>query len=176
MEKNERDRITCITLLDKESLNKINSVIKNVDYKLCKLKYKEENREEKDKLPFHMTLCVWKEGNHKKIKSFINSIELKEIEMKVVGLKIKESSQNSYNLYFELEKNQDYIMIQEKIYNEFKIEKYNPKTFIPHITIHIDKEKRNILKIYNEIMEIFQPFTIKFSKLGIYEIYPPKKI
>lgn len=176
MGKNERDRITCITLLDKKSLNKIKYVIKNVNYKLCKLKYKEENREEKDKLPFHIILCVWKDGNREKIKSFINSIKFKEIEMKVVGVKIKESSQNSYNLYLELEKNQDYTMIQERIYNEFKIEKYNPKIFIPHITLHIDKEERNILKIYNEIMEIFQPFTIKFSKLGIYEIYPPKKI
>ncbi len=174
----ENSKITCIAMFDNESLDKINWHFKNVEFKMCKLKYDEENREEKDKLPLHSTICVWKNKNPIEIKDIINKFEFNEFELKIIGTKIKKSTQNSYNLYFEFEKNEKFTNIQEFIYNNDnqKVEKYNPQVFIPHITIHIDKDYTKILKLQSKIMNGFKPFNITVNRIGLYEIYPPKKI
>lgn len=145
---------------------------------MCKLKYDENNREEKDKLPFHSTICVWKNKNPIEIKDILKKLEFRKFELKIIGTKIKKSTQNSYNLYFEFEKNKEFTKIQRFIYeNEnIRIEKYNPETFIPHITIHIDKNYERILQLQENIMKNFNPFYIKTIKISLYEIYPPKKI
>ena len=172
------NKLTCITIFDDQSIEKINLYFKNIEFKMCKLKYDENDREKNDKLPFHSTICVWKNRNPNEIKEILKKFQFKEFELKVIGTKIKKSTQNSYNLYFEFEKNEEFIKIQKNIYNEenIRIEKYNPDTFIPHITIHIDKDYERILALQNNIMKVFRPFHIKVIKIGLYEIYPPKKI
>lgn len=174
----QKNKMTCITVFDPNSIKKINSYIKNVNIKLCKLKYDEIDREEKDSLPFHTTICVWINKDKNKIEKYLEDYALNEFEIKIVGTKIKPSTQNSFNLYFELEINDTFKDIQEYCYkNEYtRVEKYNPKTFIPHITIHIDKDYEKILDIQNSIMSKFEPFSIKIVKLSLYEIYPPNKI
>lgn len=169
-------RLTCITMFDAESLSKFRDVFKNINIKLCKLKYKEENREEKDKLPFHATICVWKNGDETEVKNIVKNIVFDEIELTITGTKIKSSSDDSFNLYFEFEKNENFTKIQEIVYEKSKIEKYNPNTFVPHITIHIDKDYSKIIELQKEVMKEFKPFKVKFKKLGLYEIYPPQKI
>lgn len=68
--------------------------------------------------------------------------------------------------------------IQRFIYENqnIRIEKYNPETFIPHITIHIDKNYERILQLQENIMKNFNPFYIKTIKISLYEIYLPRKI
>lgn len=39
---NINNKITCITMFDKHSLDKINAYINDIDFKLCKLKYDEK--------------------------------------------------------------------------------------------------------------------------------------
>lgn len=56
-------RITCITMLNDKSIKCLKEKISGIGFKLCKVPYKEINREEKDKLPFHATICVWNDGN-----------------------------------------------------------------------------------------------------------------
>jgi len=169
-------RITCITMLNDKSIKCLKEKISGIGFKLCKVPYKEINREEKDKLPFHATICVWNDGNKKEIRKFMNNINIPNIKLKIVGTKIKESYGDSYNLYFEFEKNNEFRKIQEIVYEYSKIEKYNPDIFIPHITIHIDMDYSKILELQNYIMKNFQPFEVEFNSLGVYEIYPPIKI
>lgn len=175
---NINNKITCITMFDKHSLDKINAYINDIDFKLCKLKYDEENREDKDLLPFHSTLCVWKNKNSTEIKKLIESIDFCEFKMQIIGTQIKESTQGSYNLYFEIQKSEELNKIQELIYqNEnYRVEKYKPNVFIPHITIHIDKDLKKILKLQEKIMKDFKPFEVKVCKIGLYKIYPPKEL
>ena len=66
--------------------------------------------------------------------------------------------------------------IQSQIYNISKNEKFNPNTYLPHISIHSDKDYENLIKMRNIIMENFKPFTLSFNKLGLFEIYPAKRI
>ena len=57
-----------------------------------------------------------------------------------------------------------------------QIEKYNPDTFIPHITIHCDRDYNKIVKIKETINKNFLPFEVKFSEIGLFEIYPTKRL
>lgn len=174
----EANKITCIAMFDNQSLDNLKKYFENINFKLCKLKYNEKDREEKDLLPFHSTICVWKNKNSIEIKRIIENIGFNKFKLKIAGTKIKKSIHNSYNLYFEFEKSEEFTNLQELIYSNknLKVEKYNPKSFIPHITIHIDKDYQTILRLQTHIMNIFKPFDIVVSNLGIYEIYPPRKI
>lgn len=175
---NFNNKITCITIFDENSLDKIKKCIGEVEFNLCKLKYDEEDRETKDLLPSHSTICVWKNRETGEIKKLINSINFCEFKMKIIGTEIKESTQNSYNLYFKIKGNEELIKIQELIYQnkQFRVEKYKPHIFIPHITIHIDKDLNKILKLQERIMQNFKPFEVNVCKLGLYSIYPPEKL
>lgn len=172
----ENKRITCITMLSNKSIKSIEKRVNGIGFGLCKVQYKESNREEKDKLPFHATICVWKNGNKEEIKEIVKNIKITNIKLKIIGTKIKKSYGDSFNIYFEFEENDEFRKIQEIVYEYSKIEKYNPNTFIPHITIHIDKDYSKILRLQNYIMKNFKPFDIEFDHLGVYEIYPPEKI
>ena len=98
--------------------------------------------------------------------------------MQIIGTQIKESTQGSYNLYFEIQKSEELNKIQELIYqNEnYRVKKYKPNVFIPHITIHIDKDLKKIIKLQEKIMKDFKPFEVKVCKIGLYKIYPPKEL
>ena len=61
-------------------------------------------------------------------------------------------------------------------YREEEREKYNPDTFIPHITIHCDKDYNKIEKIKNILNKNFKPFKVRFSEIGLFEIYPAVRI
>lgn len=172
----DNKRITCITMLDNKSIKCLEERVNVANIKLCKVPYKESNREEKDKLPFHATICVWNSGNKGEILDFIKNINITNIKLEIIGTKIKKSYNNSFNLYFEFRENKYFREIQQLIYNYSKIEKYNPDIFIPHITIHIDKDYSKVIELQNFIMKDFKPFTVEFNSLGIYEVYPPIKI
>ena len=106
----------------------------------------------------------------------IKSIKFKEIILNIIGVYIKESFNNSWNLYFDIEQNNELYKLQKKIYDSAKIEKYNPDIFIPHITIHCDKSYDRLEK-FKKILDVdFKSFKVKFSEIGLFEIYPAIRI
>ncbi len=116
-----------------------------------------------------------KKDEDKAIQIF-NKIQFYAIKLKIKGVNIKESFNNSWNLYFEIEKNQSLFSLQKDIYNLSKNEKYNPESFIPHITIHCDKDYNKLVEIKNSIMADFIEFETTVKEIGLYRIYPAERL
>lgn len=169
-------RITLIAILDERTLNIINEITNNLNSELCKVPFIVENRKDFDTLPYHFTLMVWPEEEKKTAINVFNSINFKNIKLKVKGLNIKSSYNNSWNLYFEIEENDDLKILQQAIYKGSKIQKYNPEIFYPYITIHCDDDYENILRIKGKLESEFKNFEFEFKKIGLFEIYPAKRI
>lgn len=171
-----RKRITSIALFDNESIEKLKEKVDKIDKRLCKVPYREENRENLDTLPYHFTFCVWDIKEQNKAAEIIKNIKFEEITINIIGVSIKESFNDSWNLYFEIEKNNELYKLQKEIYTCAKIEKYNPDIFIPHITIHCDKNYDRVKKLKEIIGKNFKTLKVKFSEIGLFEIYPAKRI
>lgn len=171
-----KKRITSIALFDEESLESLKSKISMIDENLCKVPYIAENRKKIDTLPYHFTFVVWDIEERNKAIEIISQIKINEIKLNVIGVNIKESISGSWNLYFEIEQNEKLYNLQKVIYNQAKIEKYNPDKFIPHITIHCDKDYNKINNLKEIINKDFKPIIVKFTEIGLFEIYPAKRI
>lgn len=177
-----KKRYTCITLFDEESLNKIcNALSKLKAYDLCKVPYLKEpytvdNRKEADTLPYHFTLSYWDEANKAEAIEVFNKIDMKKINLVIEDVKIKEGKDNSFNMYFSFSVTEELKQIQTQIYQKTKNEKFNPDTYLPHISVHSDKDYNKIVEMREIITEDFKPFTVSFDKLGLFEIYPAKRI
>lgn len=169
-------RITSIALFDNESLEKLELNVNMIDEKFCKVPYREENRENLDTLPYHFTFSVWDIQEKNKAVEIIKNIKFNQITLNIIGISIKESFNDSWNLYFDIERNDELYNLQKEIYNCAKIEKYNPDIFIPHITIHCDKDYNRVKKLKEVIDKNFKPLKVKFNKIGLFEIYPAKRI
>ena len=169
-------RITSIALFDKDSLNKLNESIKGLNETFCKVPFREDNRESLDTLPYHFTFTVWDSSEKDIAVEIIKRIKFNEIKLRIIGVNIKESFNDSYNLYFEIERNNSLYLLQKQIYDLAKIEKYNPDNFVPHITIHCDKDYEKLVKIRDKIMNNFIDFEVSFKQIGLFEIYPAKRI
>lgn len=170
------ERVTSIALFDKESLRRLDECVKGLNENFCKVPFREENREDIDTLPYHFTFTVWNINDKNKAIEVLKKIKFNKIKLKVIGVNIKESFHESYNLYFEIERNESLYLLQKSIYDLAKIEKYNPGNFIPHITIHCDKDYNKLVKIKDTIMNNFADFEISFEQVGLFEIYPAKRI
>ena len=84
--------------------------------------------------------------------------------------------ENSYCLYFELEKNIELEKLQREIYNLCPSERYNPDNFTFHITIHIDKDYEKIICMKNILEKDFKDVELFVGNFGLYEIYPAKLV
>lgn len=169
-------RITSIALFDDESLDKLNKKVNIVHDKFCKVPYKEENRERLDTLPYHFTFTVWDAKEKDTAIDIIRNIKFNQIKLNIIGVNVKKSFNESWNLYFQIERNQELYKLQKQIYNSARMDKYNPDIFIPHITIHCDKDYNKINRIKEMLNKDFISFEIKFSEIGLFEIYPAKRI
>ena len=170
------NRITCIAMFDDESIRKIENTISILNHNLCKVPYGIENRENNDTLPYHFTISVWEEKYEEEIIEMFKTIKFEEIEIVINNIDIKPSFNNSYNLYFKISSNDKLNMLQKYVFNKLPSEKYNPEIFIPHITIHVDNNYEIIKTMKDKINYVPNSITIKFNKLGLYKIYPAKKI
>lgn len=169
-------RITCISMFDEESINRIEDLIKRVNTKLCKVPYLEDDRESKDTLPYHITLQSWNETQKEEALQVLKQIKIMPITLTINSVKIKNSHNNSYNLYLGIEQNEELLNIYEQFYKLTKNAKYNPETVIPHITLHCDKNYDYIINIKKSIEKKIKQFEISFKEIGLYEIYPAKRI
>lgn len=177
-----KNRYTCITLFDEKSLKNIHDILSKLDtYELCKVPYLKqpytvENRQEVDTLPYHFTLSYWDEANKAEAIEVFNKIDMKKINLVIEDVKIKEGKDNSFNMYFSFSVTEELKQIQTQIYQKTKNEKFNPDTYLPHISVHSDKDYNKIVEMREIITEDFKPFTVSFDKLGLFEIYPAKRI
>lgn len=170
--------ITLISLFDEISLNKINSLISVLNQPLCRVPYHDyvTDRIKNDTLPFHLTISAWDKEYDQRAIDLLKVIKVREIKLLVDEVKIRNGINNSYVLYLSIKENEEIKLLQKQIYDILPNEKYNPSNFEFHITLHVDKDYKEILKMKNQIDLKFKPFAITFSELGLFEIYPANLI
>lgn len=168
------ERITLISLFDNTDINKLESYIKEIHQKTCKVPYLDSiyDRETVDTLPYHFTLSTWSINDKEKVINELKKIEFPELKLLIDNVEIMEGKGNSYILYFNISENEQLRLLQRKVYEIMPIPKYNPKTFHFHITIHIDKDKNKVEFYKKKILENFTPFELNVNNFGIFEIYP----
>ena len=171
-------RITFISVFDDRNIEKIKSCIKQNKERLCKVPFGKnvDNRIEADTLPYHFTLSAWNIENEENIKRALSEIEFPKLKIYINNVEIMNGKENSYVLYFNIEENEKLKSLQQQIYQVLPNERYNPKNFKFHITIHIDKDYKKIISIKEKILKNFKPFELEVSAFRLYEIYPAKLV
>lgn len=172
------ERITFISVFNDISLEKIEHYTKKIKDKMCKVPFRKnvDNREEADTLPYHFTLSAWDISCEEKVIDELSKIEYPKLKILINDIEIMNGKENSYVLYFDIEKSEELKLLQSKIYQMLPSEKYNPENFNFHITIHIDKDYTKIIQMKKKILENFIPFELEVDTFGLYEIYPAKLV
>lgn len=174
------ERITLISHFEKDSIIKISEMINNLTehIDICKVPFGKnvDDRFKADTLPFHFTMCAWNIADEKDVISKLKNIPFHPLKIKIKGLNIMNGKENSYCLYFELEKNIELEKIQRVIYNLCPSEKYNPDKFTFHITIHIDKDYQKIINMKDQLEKNLKSVELTVENFGLYEIYPAKLV
>lgn len=174
------ERITLISRFDNESIIKISKIINNLNehINICKVPFGKnvDDRFKADTLPFHFTMCAWDITDEKDVISKLKNINFHPLKIKINGLNIMNGKENSYCLYFELEKNVELEKLQRAIYNLYPSERYNPDKFTFHITIHIDKDYQKIINMKDILEKNFKSIELIVKDFGLYEIYPAKLV
>lgn len=168
-----KKRITMITLLDVDEMNKINDLIKNIKEQICKVPYgiDDENRYKIDNLPFHFTIFATDKQNESKMIELMEQIKCNSVKVKVNQVKIMKGSKDSFVLYLSIEENENIKHLQNIFYKELHSRHYNPDDFNFHMTLHIDTNYERILLMQKIINNNFKPFIIEFNRLGFFN-YP----
>ena len=155
--------ITFISVFNDISLEKIEYYTKEINDKLCKVPFRKtvDNCEEADTLPYHFTLSAWNISYKEKVINELSKIEYPKLKILINDIRIMNGKENSYVLYFDIEKNEELKSLQSKIYQVLPSEKYNPENFNFHITIHIDKDYTKIISMKENLLENFIPFELE---------------
>lgn len=84
------ERITLISILDKENEAKITKYTSKISHKLCKVPYGKgvEDREKADTLPYHFTLYTFDIKKEKEVREFLKTKELKNVKVLIDKLEI----------------------------------------------------------------------------------------
>ena len=170
-------RITLISFIEKNEINKVEQLMNNINENTCKVPYgiNDEKRYEIDNLPYHFTIFATNKENQEEILKIAESINIDKIQLKVNDIKIMSARYDSYCLYLSIEENKKIKVLSRIFYKRFSKEKYNPDDFIFHMTLHIDKDYNKILKLQNILRENFKPFSLQFNMLALFD-YPGEKI
>lgn len=166
-------RITLITFMEQNEINKIENLMSVVKENTCKVPYgiNDKNRYEIDNLPYHFTIFATKKENQDKILEIGEKVNIDKIQLKVNDIKIMDARDNSYCLYLSIEENKKIKELQRIFHNEFPKEPYNPDNFIFHVTLHIDKDYSKILELKNILKQNFNPFFLRFNMMALFN-YP----
>lgn len=171
-------RITLISLIEKNEINKVEQLINTISETTCKVPYgiNDEQRYEIDNLPYHFTIFATNKENQERLLEVVEKITINKIQLKVDDIKIMNANYNSYCLYLSIEENQKIKELQRIFYKEFPKEKYyNPDDFTFHMTLHIDNNYNKILKMQNMLKQNFKPFSLGFNALALFD-YPGEMI
>lgn len=174
MAKRRHKRITLVSLIDKESTDKVRSLLEVITEHMCKVPYgiDDENRYEIDTLPYHFTVFATYKENQDKMLEMMRNIEYPPITVEISDIKIKESSGGGYVLYLSPSENENLRNLQRLFYQEISTEKtYNPDTFLFHMSLHMDHDYDKIFNMQQMIRRNFKPFTVVFHQLGLFD-YP----
>lgn len=172
------ERITLVSLLDKENLAKTYQLINPIQEPLCKVSFGKNvaDRIKNDTLPYHFTLFSWNITKEKEILQFLETIKFTPLKILIDKIDIMSGNEDSYILYFNIAYSNELKELQTQIYNSYPYKYYTPNHFNFHITIHIDKDKKKIQQIKKEIETNFSPLELEIRNLGLFEIYPAKLI
>lgn len=171
------ERITFILTFDDRNTQKINFYTNKINEKLCKVPFgKNVDRTKADTLPYHITLSAWNVDEKSKVFDTLSQIELPKLKIIINDVQIMNGKENSYVLYFSVQKNEKLKLLQSQIYQVLPSKNYNPENFNFHITIHIDKDYNKIISIKEKILQDFKPFEIEANTFNLYEIYPAKLV
>ena len=168
------ERITCISYFKSAELEQINNLLKHIEEPLCKVPFGKnvEDRKKADTLPYHFTLSAWDIERKEEVLQALSKIAFHPFKIQIDKIEIRKGKENSFVLYFHIQKNQELVSLHQKIYSLFPNEKYNPSHFTFHITITIDKDSEKIIRIKDELAKHFTPFELEVDELGLFEIYP----
>lgn len=166
-------RITLISFIEKNEINKVEQLMNNINENTCKVPYgiNDEKRYEIDNLPYHFTIFATNKENQEEILKIAESINIDKIQLKINDIKIMNIKHNGYCLYLSIEENQQIKELQRIFYREFPKEKYNPDDFTFHMTLHIDNDYNKIVKMQNILKQNFEPFFLDFNILALFD-YP----
>ena len=166
-------RITLISFIEKNEINKVDKLMSNINENTCKVPYgiNDEKRYKIDNLPYHFTIFATNKENQDKLLEIAESININKIQLKVNDIKIMNVKYDSYCLYLSIEENQQIKELQRIFYKEFPKEKYNPDNFVFHMTLHIDKDYNKVLNLQKILKENFEPFSLEFNRLALFD-YP----
>lgn len=166
-------RITLISFIEKKEISKVEQLLNVIKEEICKVPYgiNDNKRYEIDNLPYHFTIFATNKENQQKILEIAESIKINKIQLKINDVKIMNARDNSYCLYLSIEKNQQIKELQKIFYDEFLNEKYNPNSFVFHMTLHIDKDYNKVFNFQKVLKENFSPFFLEFNTLALFD-YP----
>lgn len=171
------ERLTLVSLFNKDEIKKIEEILSEIDERLCKVPFgRNVNRFEVDTLPYHFTLSSWNVNEKDNVINKLSKIKFSKLKITIDSIGIMNGKENSYVLYFGIQNNELLTEIQKNVYDALPTEKYNPAKFKFHITIHIDKDYEKILLIKELIEKTFKPIELEVSEFGLYSIYPSKLI
>lgn len=172
------NRITFVSLLNEESLNKIKQLLVHITEPLCKVPYGKgvDDRMRNDTLPYHFTVFSWDIGKEKEVIQFLNHLKFSTFTVLVNQIEIVSGNEGSFDLRFNIKKTKELIKIQKEIYDCYSSNYYIPNFFSFHITIHIDKNYQSVLEIKKRIESEFIPFQLEVDQFGLFEIYPAKLV
>lgn len=166
-------RITLISFIEKNEINKVKQLMSNIKENTCKVPYgiNDEKRDEIDNLPYHFTIFATSKENQDKVLEIAESINIDKIKLKINDIKIMNTKYDSYCLYLSIEENKKIKKLQRIFYKKFSKEKYNPDDFIFHMTLDIDKDYNKILDLEKTLKENFKPFFLEFNTVALFD-YP----
>ena len=166
-------RITLISFIEKNEINKGKQLMSNIKENTCKVPYgiNDEKRYEMDNLPYHFTIFATNKENQDEILEIVESINIDKIKLKVNDIKIMNAKYDSYCLYLSIEENKKIKELQRIFYKRFSKEKYNPDDFIFHMTLDVDKDYNKILDLQKTLKENFKPFFLEFNTVALFD-YP----
>jgi len=167
-------RITLITFSEQKELN---NLLKNINIEMCKVPYgiDDKNRFKIDNLPFHFTIFATDKKNERELLQMLQNVSISSFILKINRLEIMPGRNNSFILYFGIEESKELKELQRYFYEYFGEEKYNPETFLFHMTLHIDYNYELIQELYKTISVSFQPFIIEVNDLALFD-YPGEMI
>lgn len=171
-------RITLISLFDKSNLEKINLYVNKISQTLCKVPFGKnvDDRIKVDTLPYHFTIFSWDIKREDEVIEFLNNITYNPFNVLVNKIEIVDGNEGSFELRFNILKNEELYKLQNYIVNKYSSKYYNPENFNFHITIHIDKDYEKILDMKQNLLQDFVPFELRIDKIGLFEIYPAKLV
>ncbi len=181
----DKKRVTLITYLENNDLEKVNNLMKDVEYETCKIPYYMDDinkRNEADrKLPYHFTMFTTFKDKQDDVLEIIEKSNVEKIKLKINGVHLVKG--RNFVIYLGIEENHVINALTSLFYKQIKEEKATPGTFykgnlgeeydpsklIFHLTLHVDTDKDKAEKIYEKIKKNFQPFYVEFDKLMLFD-------